>query len=49
MLVPGVYRLFTDGLWSSVQSISDGSRNIMNTDFTVEATRNLQIVVTLQP
>jgi hypothetical protein len=48
-LVRGTYRVFTENLGPSVQSVSDGSRDITNTEFTVEAGRNLQIDVMLRP
>jgi hypothetical protein len=49
LLVPGEYRVFTERLGPSVQSVSDGSRDITNTEFTFEGGRNQQIVVTLEP
>jgi len=48
-LLPGEYRVFTENLGSSVQSITDGSRDITNTNLTIEGNRNPQIVVTLRP
>ena len=48
LLVPGDYRVFTERLGPSVQSVSDGARDITNTEFTFEG-RNQQIVVTLEP
>jgi hypothetical protein len=48
VLAPGEYRVFTEGLGPSVQSVSDGSRDITNTEFTFEGGRNQQIVVTLE-
>ena len=48
-LLPGQYRVFTERLGRSVRSVSDGSRDIANTEFTVEGGRNPQIVVTLEP
>jgi len=47
VLAPGQYRVYTDGLGHSVQSISDGSRDITNTEVTIEVGRTPQIVVTL--
>jgi hypothetical protein len=49
VLVPGKYRVFTERLGPSVQSVSDGSRDVTNTEFTLEGGLNQQIVVTLQP
>ena len=49
VLVSGEYRVFTERLGPSVQSVSDGSQDITNTEFTVESGRNQQIVVTLKP
>jgi hypothetical protein len=49
VLVPGEYRVFTERLGPSVRSVSDGSRDITNTEFKVEGGRNQQIVVTLEP
>jgi beta-lactamase regulating signal transducer with metallopeptidase domain len=49
VLLPGNYRVFTERLGPSVQAVSYGSRDITNTEFTLEAGRNPQIVVTLQP
>jgi hypothetical protein len=49
LLAPGQYRVFTENLGPSVQSVSDGSRDISNTEFTFEGSRNSQIVVTIQP
>jgi hypothetical protein len=49
VLVPGAYRVFAERLGRPVQSVSDGSRDITNAEFTVEGGRNLQIVVTLEP
>jgi beta-lactamase regulating signal transducer with metallopeptidase domain len=48
-LVPGAYRVFTERLGLPVQSVSDGSRDITNTEVTFEAGRNPRIVVTLEP
>ena len=48
-LLPGQYRVFTERLGPSVQSVSDGSRDITNTELTLEGGRNQQIVVTLEP
>ncbi|HEX5000405.1 MAG TPA: hypothetical protein VFY29_19435, partial [Terriglobia bacterium] len=48
-LDPGEYRVFTERLGRPVQSVSDGSRDITNTAFTLEGGRVLQIVVTLEP
>jgi len=47
VLVPGEYRVFTGGLGPAVQSVSDGFRDITNSDVTFEGGRNPQIVVTL--
>src|SRR5688572_477063 len=47
LLVPGEYRVFAETLGPSVQSVSDGSRDIANTEFTIEGGRNQQIIVTL--
>ena len=49
LLVPGEYRVFTDRLGPSVQSVSDGSRDITNTEFRFEGGSNPQIIVTLAP
>jgi hypothetical protein len=49
LLASGEYRVFTERLGPSVQSVSDGSRDITNAEFTVEGGRNQQIVVTLEP
>lgn len=49
VLVPGVYRVFTERLGPPVQSVSDGSRDITNGEFSVEGTGNPQIVITLEP
>ena len=49
LLVPGEYRVFTERLGPSVQSVSAGSRDITNTEFTFEDIPNQQIVVTLNP
>jgi hypothetical protein len=49
LLVPGEYRVFTERLGPSVQSVSDGFRDITNSQFTFEGGRNQQIVVTLEP
>jgi hypothetical protein len=48
LLVPGEYRVFTERLGPSVQSVSDGSRDITNTEFRFAGGRNPQIVVTLE-
>jgi hypothetical protein len=48
-LSPGEYRLLTERLGRPVQSVSDGSRDITNAVLTVEAGRNPQIVVTIEP
>jgi hypothetical protein len=47
-LLPGRYRVFTERLGPSVKSVSDGSRDITDTDVTFEG-GNQQIVVTLEP
>jgi hypothetical protein len=47
-LLPGRYQVFTERLGPSVRSVSDGSRDITNTEFTLEVGRNQQIVVTLE-
>jgi len=47
LLVPGTYRVFAETLGPLVQSVSDGSRDIANTEFTIEGGRNQQILVTL--
>ena len=49
LLVPGEYRVFTDRLGPSVQSVSDGSRDITNTEFRFEGGGTPQIIVTLAP
>jgi hypothetical protein len=49
VLVPGTYRVFTERLGPSVQSVSDGSRDVTNTEFTLEGGLDQQIVVTLEP
>ena len=49
MLLSGQYRIFTERLGPPVQSVSDGGRDITNTEITLEASRNSQIVVTLAP
>jgi hypothetical protein len=49
VLIPGEYRVFTERLGTPVQSVSDGSSDIANTEFTVEGGRSPQIVVTLAP
>jgi beta-lactamase regulating signal transducer with metallopeptidase domain len=49
ILSPGEYRVFTESLGPAVQSVSDGSRDVTNTNFTVDGGRNPQIVVTLKP
>jgi len=48
LLAPGKYRVFTERLGPPVKSVSDGSRDITNTEFAFEG-RNSQIVVTLEP
>ena len=48
-LLPGRYRVFTESLGPSVQSVSDGSRDITNTEFILESGTNQQIIVTLAP
>ena len=49
LLTPGEYRVFTERLGPSVKSVSDGSRDITNTEFAFEGGRDSQIVVTLEP
>jgi len=49
LLVPGDYQVFTERLGSPVQSLSNGSRDITNAEFTFDSSRNQQIVVTLEP
>jgi len=49
MLLSGQYRIFTERLGPSVQSVLDGGRDITDTEITLEAGRNSQIVVTLAP
>jgi hypothetical protein len=49
LLVSGEYRVFTERLGTSVESVSYDSRDVTNTEFTIEGGRNQQIVVTLQP
>ncbi len=49
ILVPGEFRVFTESLGPKVQSVSEGSRDITNSEFKVEAGRDPQIVVTLKP
>jgi hypothetical protein len=49
LLAPGEYRVFTERLGPSVKSVSDGSRDITNTEFAFEGDRDSQIVVTLEP
>lgn len=48
-LLPGQYRVFTERLGPSVQSISDGSRDISNAELAVETGRRTELVVTLTP
>jgi protocatechuate 3,4-dioxygenase beta subunit len=48
LLLPGTYRVLTERLGPSVESVSDGSRDITNTEVTLEGGRNQEIVVTLR-
>ena len=49
VLTSGSYRIFTETLGHPVQSVSDGTRDITNAEFTLEDGRNPQIIVTLAP
>jgi hypothetical protein len=49
LLVPGEYRVFTERLGPSVKSVSEGARDITNTEFTFAGARDSQMVVTLEP
>ena len=48
LLAPGQYRVFTERLGPSVKSVSEGSRDITNTEFAFQG-RNSQIIVTIEP
>jgi hypothetical protein len=48
LLPPGEYHVFTERLGPPVKSVSDGLRDITNTEFSFEG-GNSQIVVTLEP
>jgi hypothetical protein len=49
VLLPGQYRVFTESLGPAVQSVSNGSQDITNTELKVDSGLDSQVVVTLKP